>query len=179
MGRHHSWNRFFHLRSIRCGLALALGLAATTCPVIAQPPEEAPPPTLELVIGPGYQLLEPNLLRVSFELRNNGGEPVIVAQRPGIFLGMSCPTGDGFAGIVPGGVACGEDGGSFLELRPGEALLGEKVERLLKECSGDITVYGEFRTQTAAAWDLPARKVTILSKAILVRADDSKDDDPQ
>jgi hypothetical protein len=93
---------------------------------------------------------------------------------------MSCPTEDGGAfGSVPGGIACGGDNASFLELRPGEALLGEKVERLPKECSGDITVYGEFQTRTADAWDLPARKVTIHSKSILVRADDPKDDDPQ
>jgi len=181
MEHHRPWNRSCRLRPARCVLALALGLVAATCPVVAQPSEEAPAPTLELEIGSeGYHLLEPNLLLVSFELRNTGNEPVVVAQRPGVFLGMSCTTKDGgMTGVVPGGIACGGDGSTFLELRPGDALLGEKVERLPKECSGDITVYGEFQTRTADAWDLPARKVTIHSKSILVRADDPKDEDPQ
>lgn len=180
MEHHRPWNRSFRLRPACFILALALGLVATVCPIIAQPPEEAPAPTLELVIGPGYQLLEPNLLRVSFELRNTGNEPVVVAQRPGLFLGMSCSTEDGgIFGSVPGGIACGGDNAFFVELRPGESLLGEKVERLPKECSGDITVYGEFQTRTAGAWDLPARKVNILSKSILVRAGGTNDDDPQ
>lgn len=181
MEHHGSWNRSLRLRPARCVLALALGLVAATCPVCAQPSEEAPASTLELEIGSeGYQFLEPGLLLVSFELRNIGKEPVIVAQRPGIFLGMSCTTEDGgLAGSVPGSIACGGDGSAFLELKPGDSLLGKTVERLPKECSGDITVYGEFQTWTADAWDLPTREVKITSKSIHVRPSDTKDDDSE
>jgi hypothetical protein len=176
------WNRSFRLRPARFALALALGLIATIRAGTAQPPKEAPAPTLELVLGPGYQLLEPDLLKVSFELRNTGKKPVIIAQHPGMFLGMSCPTEDGgIVGIVPGGIACqgGPTYASFLELRPGGALFGEKVERLSEECRGNITVYGEFQTRTAEAWDLPMREVNIVSKSIPVRAGGTKGNDPQ
>lgn len=153
--------------------ALVLSLAATACPGIAQPPEATPEPepTLELVVGPDFQWMEPDLLRISFELRNTGTEPLVVAQRPGLFLGLSCLTENGARGIIPGGIACGlrgAAGDSFLELRPGEALLGEKVVKAPEECVGDITVWGEFQTLTADAWDLPAREARIVSKRLLI-----------
>jgi hypothetical protein len=150
-------------------LALVLSLAATTCPGIAQPPEEAPEPapTLELDLGSGYQRVGTNLILVSFALRNTGTEPLVVAQSPGLSFSFSCPTEDGVFGVIAGGTACVREG-AFLELRPGAALLGEKVVAIPEECTGDVTVWGDFQTLTAGAWDLPARRARISSKSLLI-----------
>jgi hypothetical protein len=151
-------------------LTLILGLVATVHSGIAQPAEAAREPTLELVVGPDFRWVKPDLLLVSFELRNIGTKSVVVAQRPGFFLGMSCSTEDGGGrGSVPGGVACGMGSrGSFLELGPEDALLGEKVVDIPEDCVRDITVWGEYQTLTANAWDLPARKARINSEPFLI-----------
>ncbi|MFL6237847.1 MAG: hypothetical protein ACJ76N_32315 [Thermoanaerobaculia bacterium] len=148
-------------------LALVLSLIAATRPGIAQPPPEAPEPepTLELDLGSGYQRLGPNLILISFALRNVGTEPLIVAQLPGLSFSFSCSTGNGVLGVIAGGVACVREG-AFLELRPGATLLGEKVVEIPEECAGDVTVWGEFQTLTAAAWDFPARQARITSKSL-------------
>jgi hypothetical protein len=159
-------------------VALVLGLVAAAFPGIAQPSEAPPDPTLELVSGTTYEWLESRLLLVSFELRNTGTEPVVVAQRPGVLLGMSCATkGDGWCGSMPGGVACttpeGLARGTFLELGPGEALLGEKVLRIPEECEcvGDITVTGVFEALSAKGWDLPTHEARINSRPFLASRD--------
>ena len=165
---HRTWNRSLRLRTARVVLALALGLVAISHPGTAQLSGEDPEPTLELVIGPGYEWLAPGLLRVSFELRNIGTEPLVVAQFPGLFFDVDCSTGeDGIFGSVFGGIACAGPG-NFLELGPGEALLGEKVERVPEECVRNITVEGVFDTATAEARDLPARRKRIRSQSLHV-----------
>ncbi|HXO22390.1 MAG TPA: hypothetical protein VOA87_20915 [Thermoanaerobaculia bacterium] len=147
----------------RSVLALLLGLVAATHAATAQRSEAPPAPPLELTLGPGAQWVEPDLLLVPFELRNAGAEPVVVAQRPGVFLGMSCLTEDGARGMIPGGVACSL-GGSFLELGPGEALMGEKAVRIPDDCVNGITVDGFFQALYAGDWDLPAHEARIRSK---------------
>jgi hypothetical protein len=149
--------------------ALVLSLAVITCPGIAQPPE-APPepaPALELDLGSGYQQIAPNLLLINFALRNTGTEPLVVAQRPGLSFSFSCPTEDGIYRLIAGGVACVSEG-AFLELRPGAALLGEQVVEVPEVCTGDFTVWGEFQTLTAKAWDVPARQARIVSEELHV-----------
>ncbi len=151
-------------------LALVLGLAANSHPGTAQPPEAPPEPSLELELVTD-QWLKPDLILVSFELRNTGTEPVVVAQRPGVLLDVSCPTdaAGAMAGIIQGGVACGPERpelGRFVELRPGEALLGEKVVRAPKECVGDVTVTGRFEALSARGWDLAAHMTKLSSKPI-------------
>jgi hypothetical protein len=158
-------------------LALVLGLVASAFPGIAQPSEAPPGPTLELVSGTTYEWLKSDLLLVSFELRNTGTESVVVAQRPGLLLSMSCRTEDGSCGLMPGGMACstpaGLARGTFLELGPGEALLGEKVLRIPEdcECVGDITVTGVFEALSAKGWDLPTRETRIDSRPFLASRD--------
>jgi hypothetical protein len=166
-------------------LALALGLVATGHAGIAQPSEAPPGPSLELALVTS-EWLKPDLVLVSFELRNNGTEPVVVAQRPGVSLGVSCPIGDGVAGIIGGSVAsvaCGPDRpehGTFLELRPGEAFLGEKVVRAPKGCTGDVTVMGQFAALSAKGWDLPAHQTVISSSPINVGSpEDPEADSPE
>jgi hypothetical protein len=64
--------------------------------------------------------------------------------------------------------APGEAGG---DLAAGEVDLANSGARDLAEvedCVGDITVWGEFQTLTANAWDLPARKARISSKPFLI-----------
>ncbi|MFL6261518.1 MAG: hypothetical protein ACJ76Y_17630 [Thermoanaerobaculia bacterium] len=151
----------------RCVLALVLSLIATTRPGIAQPPAETPEPTLELDLGSGYQWVGPNLILVSFALRNTGTEPLVVAQLPGLSFSFSCSTGGAVLGVIAGGIACVREG-AFLELRPGAALLGEKVVEIPEECAGDVTVWGEFQTLTAGSWDLPARQARITSKNLVI-----------
>jgi hypothetical protein len=153
----------------RYALALVLSLLAAAGPGIAQPPAEtpAPEPTLELDLGSGYQPIAPHLILVSFALRNTGSEPLVVAQLPGLSFSFSCPADNGVLGVIAGDVACvGE--GAFLELRPGAALLGEKVVEIPEECTGEVKVWGEFRTLTAETWDLPAREARITSKELAV-----------
>src|SRR3954471_8030959 len=102
-------------RPARFVLAFALGLIAATHTGIAQPPEEVPAPSLELVLESDPEWVAPELLLVSFALRNTGTDPVVVAQRPGLFLSMLCITHNGgIAGGAFGGVACSQ-GGAFVE----------------------------------------------------------------
>src|ERR1700686_4882450 len=123
MGNSRPQNRSFRLMSERSAmarflLAVAIGLFATAHTGVAQPPEAPPGPSLELVLEDGFQWVEPDLLLVSFALRNTGTKPVVVAQLPGVNLDISCSTEDGgFTGRF-GGVACVWDG-AFLELGPG------------------------------------------------------------
>jgi hypothetical protein len=124
----------------------------------------------------GVQWVEPDLLLVSFALRNTGTKPVVVAQLPGVNLDISCSTEDGgFTGRF-GGVACVWDG-AFLELGPGDALLGKDVVKVPEECFADITVQGDFSTLSAEARDLPAQRVGIHSKPLLIGKRSSREDD--
>ena len=149
-------------------LALALGLLAAH-PGIAQPAEAPPEPTLELVLGPGFQWVEPHRLLISYEVLNTGEEAVIVSQQPGALLGVSCQTENGFMGSIPGGIACGptEIGRHFsLELGPGQALPGEKVVKVPEECVRAIEVEGVFDTVTARDWEAPARTASLRSRPL-------------
>jgi hypothetical protein len=156
------------MAKIPATLAL-LGLLAASHPGIAQPAKAPPKPQLELALGPGFQWFEPGLLLVRFELRNMGEEPLIVSQQPGVLLGVSCQTEDGFRGTVPGGITCGSDrpGHRYsLMLEPGQGLQGEKVVRVPEDCVGDITVEGLFQTVTARGWELPSQHASIRSKPL-------------
>ena len=157
------------MTKLTTALALALGLLAASLPCIAQPAEAPPEPTLELVLGPGFQWMEPHLLLISYEVLNTGEEPAIVSQQPGALLGVSCQTENGFMGSIPGGITCGptEIGRHFsLELGPGQALQGEKVVRVPEECVREITVEGVFDTVTARDWDSPARTASLRSRPL-------------
>lgn len=117
------------------------------------------------------QWVKPDLLLVSYALRNTGTKSVIVAQRPGVTLSMTCLAQDGgmiFGGV--GGVACVSDG-DFLELKPGQALLGKEVVEVPEGCARDIAVTGDFRTLSAEAWDLLARRITYRSKPLVTYRD--------
>src|SRR6185312_3170524 len=132
-------------RPARFVFALALGLLATIHTGIAQPSEAPPAPSLELVLGPDSEWVAPELLLVSFALRNTGMDPVIVAQRPGLFLSMLCITqSEGIDGGAFGGVACSQ-GEAFVELKPGQALLGKEIVKIPKECARSIEVTGELQ----------------------------------
>jgi len=149
--------------------AFALGLVATTHTGIAQPPEEAPAPSLELVLGPDSEWVAPELLLVSFALRNTGTDPVVVAQRPGVFLSMLCITkSGGIAGGAFGGVACSQ-GEAFVELKPGQALLGKEVVKIPEECAKSIEVTGDFQTFAAESWDSAPDGVTIAAKPLVIK----------
>jgi hypothetical protein len=148
-------------------LALAIGLVATTHTGIAQPSDASPKPSLELELGTDPEWVKPDLLLVSFTLRNTGTKPLVIAQRPGASFSMFCLTEDG--GFILGdlgSVAC--TGGAFLELGPGEALLGKDVVNVPEECTKDITVEGEFETERAEPWDLPAHFAIIQSKPLVI-----------
>jgi len=152
-------------------LALVLGLLAASHPGIAQSAETPPEPTLELVLGPGFQWMEPHLLLISYEVQNTGEEPVIVSQQPGALLGVSCQTEHGFMGSIPGGIACGPTGIGrhfSLELGPGQALQGEKVVKVPEECVREITVEGLFETVTARDWDSPASTASLRSRTLRI-----------
>jgi hypothetical protein len=156
---------------VRFVLALTLGFVATIHTGIAQTPEALPGPSLELELGPAVFFVKPDLLLVSFALRNQGTESVIIAQRPGVSLDATCLTEGGAPGIAMSavtGVACGREEASFLELAPGETLLGKEVVNVPEKCVGEITVKGEFQTLTATAWDLPVHKASIISKPISI-----------
>jgi hypothetical protein len=135
---------------------------------IAQPPEEAPAPSLELVLGSDSEWVAPELILVSFALRNTGTAPIVVAQRPGIFLSMLCIThSGGIAGGALGSVAC-SGGEAFLELKPGQALLGKEVVKIPEECARSIEVTGDFQTFAAESWDVAPDGVTIAAKPLVV-----------
>jgi hypothetical protein len=149
-------------------LTFALGLVATIHTGIAQPPEVPPAPSLELVLGSDSEWVAPELLLVSFALRNTGRDPVVVAQRPGIFLSMLCITqSGGIAGGAFGGVACSQ-GEAFVELKPGQALLGKEVVKIPEECARSIEVTGNFQTFAAESWDVAPHDVTIGSKPLVI-----------
>jgi hypothetical protein len=159
------------MRKLPPGLALLAGLLATALPGTAQPAEAPPEPRLELVLGPGFQWMEPGLLLIPFEVRNTGKEPAIVSQQPGMLLAVSCETETGFHGSIPGGIACGPDGVGWhysLVLGPEQALQGEKVVKVPADCVRDITVEGLFETVTASDWDLPARKTSLRSRPLRI-----------
>lgn len=155
-------------RPARFALAFVLGLLATIHTGIAQPAEAPPAPSLELVLGPDSEWVAPELLLVSFALRNTGMDPVVVAQRPGLFLSMLCITqSEGIDGGAFGGVACSQ-GEAFVELKPGQALLGKEVVKIPKECARSIEVTGDFQTFAAESWDSAPDGVTVASKPLVI-----------
>ncbi len=92
---------------------------------------------------PGEQLVG-----VHFELENRGKEPVYICQWPGIAFGGAWSTADGETqGFGPGSPSSRPLSRKyFIELKPGEALLGHGTVRVFPNKAGEILLVGRYRS---------------------------------
>lgn len=116
-------------------------------------------------------------LVVPYELENVGPTPVYVAQHPGPSLVVTCSTGGGSLGGVPGG-AWSTDGRLarkyFVRLASGEALFGEKSVQVAAECRSGLKVLGVYQSELGSAWGLNVPRQRFYAEPLVVARPTSK-----
>jgi hypothetical protein len=117
---------------------------------------------------------------VQYELVNVSGANVHVAQFPGPSVIATCETEHGGVGGAAGG-AWSKDGTLarkyYLQLAPGEALMGEAIATVAPECRRNLQALGVFQMEDSNDWGLaiPGRRIAAnpLPVAIESRPRDS------
>ena len=124
------------------------------------------PSPLRFVLGPDPRWLTPQQLVVHYELVNVSDASVYVNQFPGPSVLAGCETETGGIGGAAGG-AWAVDGGQlarkyYLQLAPGEALMGEAVATVSPDCRRNLQIMGVYQMEDANDYGfaIPGRRIT-------------------
>ena len=111
-------------------------------------------------------------VRVRYELENTGVSPVYVCQWPGLafYVGWQRPNGVQ-QGLGPGYPSSQTPARKyFIEIKPGEALLGSEWLDGLRAVPAEIKLRGEFRSgQSGEKYGLHTWEGTVLSEPVTLR----------
>ncbi len=140
---------------IRVVVALASALALTITSRAGESRQkwsgyDAPPGLVLRITTEESEVKKGEKLTVSWELENTGHDPIYVCQWPGAAYSTSWEMPDGTVkGVIPGYPSSRSvERKYFIQLKPGEALLGADSVNVFPTPSGQISVRGEYRSDS-------------------------------
>jgi hypothetical protein len=174
-----TYHRPRHRNSLdHLGLALVISLSVSggACAATVRPGEPASDrpaqPGLTLRITPETsEVTTAKSLVVNYELENRGDRPAYVCQWPGIAFGGGWEVSSGETkGFGPGYPSETHlDRKYFIELKPGEALLGRAIVAVYPTEAGEIRLWGVFRSgQRGTEYGLSAWKGEVTSEPVTI-----------